>query len=59
MHEGALSAVRSLRRSDSDRHLLGKESALWACSAHRVELDRHLTGGHQSAMCEDRQPSLL
>ena len=32
---------------------------LWACSAHRVELDRHLTGGHQSAMCEDRQPSLL
>jgi hypothetical protein len=32
---------------------------LWACSAHRVQLDRHLTGGHQSAMCEDRQPSLL
>ena len=31
----------------------------WACGAHRVEIDRQLAGGHQSAMCDDRQPSLL
>jgi len=31
----------------------------WACSAHRIELDRHLTGGHQSAICKDRQPALV
>ncbi len=32
---------------------------LWTCSAHRVEIERRLTGAHRSAMCEDRQPNLL
>jgi len=32
---------------------------LWACSAHRLEVERQLTGANRPAMCEDRQPNLL
>jgi hypothetical protein len=34
-------------------------TTLWACGAHRVEIERRLTGAHRLATCEDRQPSLL
>ena len=34
-------------------------TTLWACSAHRFEVERQLTGAHRSAMCKDEQPSLL
>ncbi|SPE35600.1 hypothetical protein SBBP1_870002 [Burkholderiales bacterium] len=32
---------------------------LWACGAHRVEIERRLTDAHRSAMCEYKQPNLL
>jgi hypothetical protein len=32
---------------------------LWACSAHRLEVERQLTGARRTAMCEDTQPSLF
>jgi hypothetical protein len=31
----------------------------WACGAHRLDIERQLTGAHRSAMYEDKQPNLL
>jgi len=34
-------------------------TTFWACGAHRLDIERQLTGAHRSAMYEDKQPNLL